>query len=226
MDIRTHRTFIVWLGFSCVAGFLCVAGSTLWAQPPSVQPGPQQPRQNALDEYLIPPDFIMQHEGRLKLSPQQRAAIQSETQTLQEQLPQRQAQLQKEVEAMEDLLKKQVRDEAVVLAQLDRLLGEEQQIKRLQLGALLRVRNQLTGPQLTEMGTIRGEMIAARRQLEQRLTEKLRRVQQLVQLRAQSGQPPNAVVQQMQQFPQLMQQGKVEEAEAVLDKSLQQLGGP
>ena len=214
------RTMIVWLGFSLVAG------ATLLAQQPSDSTLPQPSRKNALDEYLIPPDIIMQHAVRLKLSQLQRSAIQGAAQQLQEQLPRQQQQLQKEVEAMGDLLERKVRDEASVLGQLDRLLDEERQIKRLQLGTLLRVRNQLTGEQLAEMDKIRGEMIAKRRQLEQRLNEKLRRVQQLVQLRAQAGQPPNEVVQQMQEFPKLMQQGKVEEAEQVLDRSLQQLTGP
>ena len=214
------RTMIVWLGFSLVAG------ATLLAQQPSDSTLPQPSRKNALDEYLIPPDIIMQHAVRLKLSQLQRSAIQGAAQQLQEQLPRQQQQLQKEVEAMGNLLERKVRDEASVLGQLDRLLDEERQIKRLQLGTLLRVRNQLTGEQLAEMDKIRGEMMAKRRQLEQRLNEKLRRVQQLVQLRAQAGQPPNEVVQQMQEFPKLMQQGKVEEAEQVLDRSLQQLTGP
>ncbi|MEX2169148.1 MAG: hypothetical protein WD851_07545 [Pirellulales bacterium] len=176
-----------------------------------------------MEDHLFPPDFIQQQHEKLGLSEEQREAIATHVKTLQEQLPAQEALLRNEMSALGRLIPQSTTDETQLLAQLDKVLEQERLLKRLQLATMFRIRKQLTAEQLTRLQDVKQEMSKAQQQLQQRLHSKLLRVQQLVEQRVKFGQPPYQVAEQMQAFPKLMQQGKISEAEALLDDSLQKL---
>ncbi len=197
------------------------------AQAPAAPASPPEPRlENPIEEHLFPPEFILQQGEKIRLSEKQREAIETDVKTLQEQLPAQEASLRNEASILGSLIPQSTTDEAQLLAQLDKVLEQERQIKRLQLGTMFRIRKRLTPEQLTRLQDIKKEVSKSQQQLQQRLQSKLMRVHELVEQRVKAGQPPHDVAEQMQAFPKLMEQGKVSEAEALLDDSLRKLEPP
>ena len=116
---------------------------------------PQQPDPFAGN--LFPPESIMQHQQALGLSEEQRNFIKGELRTTQTRLTELQWGLQDEVEKLSALIKQASVDEAQTLAQLDKVLGLEREIKRMQIGLLVRIKNKLTPEQQTRLREIAGK---------------------------------------------------------------------
>ena len=131
------------------------------------------------------------------------------------------------MENLDQLLKAEPGNEAAILAQLNKVLQTEQQIKTLHFSMLVRVRTQLTEGQRNSLREIRAKMIAQSQQLQQRLQGKFMQIQKYAQQAAQQGQQPTAkaLVQRLQSAQQKLQQGDVTGGEAILDQTLQQLQG-
>jgi Spy/CpxP family protein refolding chaperone len=210
---RIHLTLVASL---CI---VCSVQSQAQDNPrPTNPPGVPQP--DPLEENLYPPDLIQLNKETLRLSEEQQSAIAKLFRDLQEQLPDKEAQLRREVEALGRMIPQSTTDETALLGQLDKVLDRERDIKRLHLATMFQLRRQLTAEQLAQLQNIKKNMHTA----EQRLQGRLQRVQQLIQQRVQeSGHPPVEVVERMQAFPRLMQQGKITEAEALLEDTLRTL---
>jgi Spy/CpxP family protein refolding chaperone len=129
--------------------FLVIA-APLSAQQPTAPAAP-----DPIGEQFFAPELVMQHQGEIALTDEQRRDIMSEIQQAQRRATEGSWQLQREVESITQLLRHDPIDEEKMLAQLDRLLAGEREIKRIQLTLLARIRNRLTPDQRTRLQAIR-----------------------------------------------------------------------
>ncbi len=118
------------------------------------QPGPGDP----IGEQLFPPEMIMQNQQAIQLTDDQRAFVKGEIQKAQSKFTDLQWQLQSEVETMSSLLKENKVDEQQVLAQLDKVLNLERDIKRTQISLVVRIKNELTPSQQATLRKIKEKM--------------------------------------------------------------------
>ena len=115
----------------------------------------QQPPDDPLARYLVPPDLIMGHSQELNLQDKQRAAIKSEVQKAQSKFIDLQWDMKEETEKMVRLLQQTPADETRILEQADKVLSMEREIKKTQLSLLVRIRNLLTAEQMAKLEAIR-----------------------------------------------------------------------
>lgn len=106
-------------------------------------------------QHLIPPELIMQNQGRLRITEAQRTAIMQEINKVQETATQAQWRVADETEKLNELLARDNAPEADVIAQAERLMNWESAVKRAQLTMLIRIRNVLTQEQLTMLREMR-----------------------------------------------------------------------
>ena len=178
---------------------------------------------DSLSGYFFSPELIVQNADRIQLSDEQRTEIESQVTLLKTAIPELQADLKVQIESLAQQIKSNSGDEPAVLAKLEEVLALESEIKRKQVTMLLRVRNQLTPEQQEGIQLVRQELVQQQREAGQRIQQKLQQVQQAVQRLAAQGKPPAAVIQMLQPFNGLIQQGRIAEAEALLDQALQNL---
>ena len=199
----------------------------LWT---SVALGAEQPHADPLAENLFAPELVMQHQSEIGLTEEQREALMSEIQNAQERFAGLQERLQKEVEAMAALLRKESTDEQAALAQFDKVLDREREIKRAHLGLILRIKGKLTREQVARLREIKSKIASGQlrsfEEVQRILQTKLQSVQDGVQRWQGDGRDPSPVAEIMQEFDALMKKGKHKEAEAVLDRALNLLRGP
>ena len=151
---------------SCIAVLLLATASTVWAQPapskilpPAADAAGKSPalapseagRTALLEKNFFAPELIMQHQNAIGLSAEQRTAIREEMQKMIAQFTDLQWQESAETEALTTLASQDRPDEKQVLAQLDKLLNIENQIKRLHTGLLVRIKNLLTSEQQAQL---------------------------------------------------------------------------
>ena len=89
----------------------------------------------------------MQHRQELGLTDEQKAVIKDESIKASTRFNELQWQMQDEMETMADLVKGASVDEQRVLAQLDKILNIEREVKRTQLALSIRIKNKLTPEQ-------------------------------------------------------------------------------
>ena len=97
----------------------------------------------------------MQHRRELGLTDEQRAAIKDESIKASTRFNELQWQMQDEMETMANLMKSAVVDESQALAQLDKILNIEREVKRTQLGLSIRIKNKLTSEQQMKLHDMR-----------------------------------------------------------------------
>jgi Spy/CpxP family protein refolding chaperone len=115
----------------------------------------QQPQDDPLARYLVPPELIMAHSSDLGLAEKQRAAIKSEVQKAQSKFIDAQWDMKEETEKMVKLLQQTPADEARILEQADKVMALEREIKKTQLALLIRIRNVLTPEQVRKLEELR-----------------------------------------------------------------------
>jgi Spy/CpxP family protein refolding chaperone len=111
-----------------------------------------------LGDAMFPPDMIMQHARELDLTQEQKTFMRSEMQKTTTRFIELQWQLQDAVEALHETVKANSVNEQQALAQLDKVLDAEREIKRLHLGLGIRIKNQLTAEQQTKLQSMRHSM--------------------------------------------------------------------
>ena|SRR5579859_121286 len=126
---------------------LCLAAVLLTplylaAQPPAPDP---------LAENLFPPELVMQHQKAINLTDAQKSSIRADLLKTQTRFTELQWQLQDAMEGLVSLLKQSPTDEAQVMNTLDKVLGFEREIKRSQIGLLVRIKNVLTAEQQAKL---------------------------------------------------------------------------
>ena len=119
-------------------------------------PRPPQPPMDPLGDVMFPPDLIMGHARELGLTDEQKAFMRGEIQKTTAHFLELQWQLQDAVESLHQTMKSNAVDEPQALAQLDKVLDTERQIKHLHFSLGIRLKNQLT---LEQQGKLRGMRI-------------------------------------------------------------------
>lgn len=119
-------------------------------------PHPPQPSRghDPIAENLFPPEMVMTHRKALALSEEQKNAIKDETMKASARFSELQWQMQDEMETMVELTKAANIDEQRVLAQLDKILAIEREVKRTQLTLAIRIKNKLTPDQQAKLHQI------------------------------------------------------------------------
>jgi Spy/CpxP family protein refolding chaperone len=111
----------------------------------------QQPPEDPLRDILFPPEAVMQHQQAVGLSDEQKNSLKSEVRQAQPKFTELQWTLQDEMERLVSLLKQPKVDEKQAASQLEKVLGAEREIKRAQLMLLIRIKNNLTPAQQTQL---------------------------------------------------------------------------
>ena len=190
----------------------------LWAQAPPVDP---------LAENLFPPELVMQYPLEIGLTEDQRNGLMAEIQKAHERFSDLQQRLQKEVEALAVLLKMESIDKQAALAQFDKVLSQEREIKRAHLTLVLGIKNKLTSEQQAKLQDIKSKIatgkIPSPGEVQRVLQGKVQQVQEGVQRWQNEGRDPSPVAEIMQELEPLMKQAKHKEAEALLDRALKLL---
>ena len=210
------------LGFIVSVIAWSVAGDQVRGQE-SADTIPKEQQQAQPQSQLVAPDLILQYKDQLKLSGSQQEAIQALVNSGNEKLASFQEQLKVESLALRDQLNSNLSDENAVLSQLDKVIVQERNIRRLKLALVIRVYGQLNAQQRAELEDIKVAVVNERKAIQQRLQNKFQQAQRLAQQKAAAGNPPNDVVEMMKPFAQLLKDGKVQEAEALLDEALAKL---
>jgi Spy/CpxP family protein refolding chaperone len=118
----------------------------------------QQPQQrDPVGENLFPPDLVLSNQKAIGLDDAQKSFVQSEVVKAQTRFTELQFQLQDAMESLGDLLKQNPADETKVLAQLDKVLSAEREVKRTQIGLMVRIKNKLTTDQQARLRQLRNE---------------------------------------------------------------------
>lgn len=106
-------------------------------------------------KYLFPPELVMQHQQNLRLTSEQRTSITQGIRDFQLKIVELQWKMQDEAQKLTELVQGAKIDEAQTLAQVDRVLGVEREIKRAHMALLVRIKNLLTPDQQTSLAGLR-----------------------------------------------------------------------
>ena len=131
---------------------------------PSQGPAPQQPRQprdgdDPLADAMFPPDMIMQHQRELGLTDEQKTFMRGEIQRTTTRFNELQWQLEDAMEALHETMKAPQVNEQQALAQLNKVLDAEREIKTLHMGMAIRIKNKLTPEQQMKLQSMRHTMM-------------------------------------------------------------------
>ena len=102
-------------------------------------------------KYLFPPELVMQHQQSIRLTSEQRTAITQGIRDFQLKVVELQWKMQDEAQKLTDLVQGAKVDETQTLAQVDRVLSIEREIKRAHMALLVRIKNTLTSEQQTTL---------------------------------------------------------------------------
>ncbi len=174
---------------------------------------------------FFPPELVLLARDPIALTSQQREAFHARMQQAQTRSDELRPRLERETAALATLAKREKVDEVAIVAQLDKVLAVERELKHLQVGLLSAIKNLLTPEQqakLRELAKDGGaQLIEVTRT---RLTEKVNRVKEGAQKWADSGRDPSDILKALEEkCKPLIQGGKPIEAEAELDCLLDQL---
>ena len=103
--------------------------------------------EEVLSENLFPPDLVLTNEQKLGLKPEQRSVIVQEVQQFQNKVTAFQSRMPEVGTRLAETLRPNRIGENEALAQLDRVLQVERDVKKAQLAMLIRVKNVLTPEQ-------------------------------------------------------------------------------
>jgi Spy/CpxP family protein refolding chaperone len=174
---------------------------------------------------FFPPELVLLARDQIGMTQQQQEAFRDRVEKTQKRSEELRGTLERETAALAALAKQKRVDEAAILAQLDKVLDGERELKHLHIALLVAIKNLLTAEQqakLREIGEGGGKQLpeATRK----RLTMKVESVQAGAQEWAANGRDPSAIVHTMEEkFKPLIEAGKLIEAEAELDRLLELL---
>jgi Spy/CpxP family protein refolding chaperone len=136
--------------------WLLAVSFLMFVSPLSAQ---QQPPHDSdpVGELLFPPELVMARQNAIGLSDAQKTYLRGEVLKAQTRFTELQWQLQDAMEGLIGLLKQSKADEAQVGTQLDKVLATERDIKRAQIGLLVRIKNNLTAEQQHRLQALRVE---------------------------------------------------------------------
>jgi Spy/CpxP family protein refolding chaperone len=137
-----------------LAAGLALSGTAPWAQDATPAPG-----QDPLAEQVFPPELVMRHQKTIRLSDAQKTALIAEVKQAQGRLLELQWELQRAMEPLVDQLSPVKVDERQALAELDKVLAAEREVKRVHLMLAARLKNILTPEQQRALRELRGQAV-------------------------------------------------------------------
>lgn len=126
----------------------------LFAGPPPAARA-QAPPEDPLAAHVFPPELVMKHAQEIGLDDKQRSAIKEAIQSAQSRFLDAQWSMQEESQKLARQLQARPVDEPAVLAQADKVMGLEREVKRTQLSLLVRIKNLLTDTQQARLTQLR-----------------------------------------------------------------------
>jgi Spy/CpxP family protein refolding chaperone len=117
----------------------------------------QQPGEDLIGQSFFAPELVIQHQEAIGLGAEQKEYFKSEIRQAQLKFTELQWKLQDEMEKMVALAKQPHVDEQQVLAQLEKVLAAEREIKKEQITLLVRIKNKLTPEQQGKLSELRGK---------------------------------------------------------------------
>jgi len=181
-----------------------------------------QHAQTDLTENLYAPDMLIRHADEVGLDEGQKQFITSQARDNRQRYIEMQQNLQAQMAALADLVRQDHPDEQEALAQLDKVLAAERDIKRAQLSMALAIRGRLTPEQQAKAKELRQKYVSelhhqtvsdSMRGKMQHLQERIKKMQEL-------GKDPSAMIDAAREAKRLVDEGKQHEAEAALDRGL------
>jgi Spy/CpxP family protein refolding chaperone len=121
---------------------------------PGEPPRPPEPP-DPIAQNLFPPEMVMQHRQEIGLTDEQNIAIRQELRKASTRFNELQWQMEDEMETMNKMTKASAVDEKTVMAELDKILNIEREVKRTQLLVSVRIKNKLTAEQQVKLQELR-----------------------------------------------------------------------
>jgi len=122
---------------------------------PNAANAPNPPNPDPLADVMFPPDLIMSRARQLGLTDEQKAFMRGEIQRTMTSFNELQWKLQDEMEVFHETLKSSQVNEQQALAELNKVLDIEREIKRLHIGMGVRIKNHLTPEQQGQLQRMR-----------------------------------------------------------------------
>jgi Spy/CpxP family protein refolding chaperone len=127
---------------------LTVALASAQQSPRPPQPPPDH---DPLAQFIFPPELVMQHQREIGLTDAQKTFLRGEIQRVTLRFTELQWQLQDAMEGLASVMKESSVNEQQALAQLDKILDTEREIKHLHIGLAIRIKNKLTPEQQSKL---------------------------------------------------------------------------
>ena len=191
-----------------------------------VGPEPRQERREPVDplaESLFAPELVMRFQEAIKLTDEQRQAIQSELEKAGPKFDQLTQRIEPERSALAALLKKERVDLEAALALSDKIQDVEREMWRTRLSLLIAIKNRLTPDQqarLQELKKQGGPDDGPGPAPPPAIQEKMEQVQAGLRRWQREGRDPGPIREVLRKFDALMQGGQLDEAERLLDQAL------
>jgi Spy/CpxP family protein refolding chaperone len=139
-----------------VSGIVLTMAFASAQQPP--RPPQPSPENDPLAQFIFPPELVMQHQREIGLTDEQKTYLRGEIQRVTLRFTELQWQLQDAMEGLASVMKESSVNEQQALAQLDKILATEQEIKHLHIGLAIRIKNKLTPEQQAKLQGIKRMM--------------------------------------------------------------------
>lgn len=136
----------------CALILLAVSWAAAQQPSPAGQPGPDPLGQN-----FFPPELVMQNQQAIGLTDEQKNYLRTEIRDAQMKFTDLQWKLQDEAEKMLAVVKQPHVDEQQALAQLEKVLSVEREVKRAQIALLVHIKNKLTPDQQAKLEDFRSK---------------------------------------------------------------------
>ncbi len=134
---------------------IALAAALAAAAPAGAEAPGGGPRPDPIAARLYPPELVMSHQRELGIDDRQRDAIIEQIEKAQSQIVKLQWQMQAASEQLVKLLDAPRVDEAQALAQAERVMSLERDLKKVHLALLIRIRNVLTDAQRARLAELR-----------------------------------------------------------------------
>jgi Spy/CpxP family protein refolding chaperone len=122
-------------------------------KPPPAQPPP--PQEDPIGDKLFPPDLIMKHQQDLGLDETTRKTIVARIQAFQTVAVKIQWDMKAASDSLAQLLSAPALDEAKILAEADKVMAFEHDLKKAHLSLLIKLRSSLTSAQQSKLRAAR-----------------------------------------------------------------------
>jgi Spy/CpxP family protein refolding chaperone len=117
----------------------------------------QQPDRDPIGQSFFAPELVIQNQEAIGLNDEQKSYLKTEIRAAQLKFTELQWKLQDEMEKMIALVKQPRVEEKDAVAQLEKVLALEREIKRAQVTLLVRIKNKLTPDQQAKLAEIRNK---------------------------------------------------------------------